>query len=157
MCMKPTCTRSTFLFWVRQMSNYSIRRHRAPPSKRSRQAKTLLDTWWSSRSSASLKYLNNTPSGIYDCQPGNFLIPWSTPTRTRMINWSCYVMHRRKTRHVMGDSYQGESKNLQWIYYISLSLKHCRTMRRSRRRHQEEKFSVPSSTLKICTKPFFLN
>ena len=46
MCMKPTCTRSKILLWVRQMINYRISQHLIPPSRRSRQSNTPLGTWW---------------------------------------------------------------------------------------------------------------
>ena len=45
MCMRLTWTISTILFWVRQTSNYKIRRNQTPSSRRSRQDETPLGTW----------------------------------------------------------------------------------------------------------------
>ena len=71
MCMKPTCTRSATLLWVRTMINFSIRWNCTAPYSQSRQSKTLSDNWWSSRSSSYWTDMNNTPSGLHAWQPGN--------------------------------------------------------------------------------------
>ena len=138
MCMKLTCTGSTIILWVRPRINFRRRRNQTPPFRWSRQADTLLYNWWCLISSASKKNLSNTPWGLYAYLPGYYTTPSSIQTRTRPITCSGFGMHRSSMRHVMGASYQGESNNTGWRYYIhymSLVLILFQEMRRRRQKH----------------------
>ena len=127
MYMKPTCTRYKISLWVGPINNCRIRRHWIPPSSRLNWAETLSDTWWYSRSSASRINLNIIPSGIYAWLSFNYTTPSRMQTKIWPINWSCFLMHRRLTRHTMEALCQKESNIMGWIYcthYMPLVLSH---------------------------------
>ena len=148
-CMKPTCTRTTALFSIISTGNFRRRRYQMPHSRKSRQDKTISYTWYSSIGSDTQTNLENTLSGIYVCQPGNYTTPSSMKTRSRLTNRSYFKIYRRSTRREMGASYQGESNNMEWrqfIHYMLLGFKWWQTTRSRRQKQKNHICPTPPFT-----------
>ena len=101
MCIKSTRTKSKIVLWFRPTINFIRRKNQTPPSRHLRQATTLLYTLLYSRSYGSRINMNNIPSSLYYCQPGNYTTPSIMQTRIQSITCSDSLIHISSNRHAM--------------------------------------------------------